>query len=172
MDPYSLFIARFGRFTEVQEMAFEAIKKGSNCVITAPTGSGKTDAALLPMLDLISKSAYDNNILVLYITPLKALNRDLIKRVTWLCNELGVSVGVRHGDTSVAERKHQAEHPPQLLITTPESLQNLFLSPRLRNSLKKLKGVIVDEVHELYYNKRGAQLSVALSRVTKISGEF
>ncbi|MCL5100550.1 MAG: DEAD/DEAH box helicase, partial [Candidatus Marsarchaeota archaeon] len=172
MDPYSLFIARFGRFTEVQEMAFEAIKKGSNCVITAPTGSGKTDAALLPMLDLISKSACDNNILVLYITPLKALNRDLIKRVTWLCNELGVSVGVRHGDTSVVERKHQAEHPPQLLITTPESLQNLFLSPRLRNSLKKLKGVIVDEVHELYYNKRGAQLSVALSRVTKISGEF
>ena len=136
------------------------IESGDNCIITAPTGSGKTEAALLPVLSRLAKEN-GKGIYAIYITPLRALNRDLIKRMEWLGSELGVKIAVRHGDTPQSERRAQAAFPPQILITTPESVQNLLLSPRLRNSLSNLKVVIVDELHELYYNKRGAQLSIA-----------
>jgi ATP-dependent Lhr-like helicase len=171
-SPYEIFLNKFGSFTDIQNVAFEPIEKGKNCIITAPTGSGKTEAAILPVFDRMVHSGNKRGIELLYITPLRALNRDMMKRLRVLAEELGISISVRHGDTPTKERQLQAANPPQVLITTPETLQNLFLSPRLRSSLANVKTVIVDELHELYSNKRGAQLSIALERVAEISGEY
>lgn len=170
-DPYKLFLTRFADFTEIQKSAIGVIEGGENCIISAPTGSGKTEAALLPVLKRL-QNEQGKGIFAIYITPLRALNRDLIKRLEWFGSELGVDIAVRHGDTTQTERRAQSLKPPQILITTPESIQNLLLSPRLRSSLSNLRVVIVDELHELYYNKRGAQLSIALERVEVISGSF
>ena len=171
-DPYGVFIGRFGSFTEIQKSAFGAIGSGENCIITAPTGSGKTEAAVLPVFDKILKGGSESGIQAIYVTPLRALNRDLMKRLESLARELGIRISARHGDTPVKERQAQAAHPPQVLITTPETLQNLFLSQRLRNSLANVGTVIVDELHELYANKRGAQLAVALERLAEVAGEY
>ena len=170
-NPYELFLTRFKDFTEIQKSAFKIIEAKENCIITAPTGSGKTEAALLPVLNRLVKDRR-NGIFAIYITPLRALNRDLVNRLKWLGSELGVDIAVRHGDTSQKERRAQSLKPPQILITTPESVQNLLLSPRLKSSLSNLEVVIVDELHELYYNKRGAQLSIALERVQEASRDF
>ncbi len=171
-DVYTIFLERFGKFTEIQELAIPRIKSGSGCIITAPTGSGKTEAAMLPILDLLEGHNGEKGIFAFYITPLRALNRDLLKRMAWLCGELGISLGSRNGDTGIRERKQQAEMPPHLMITTPETFQNLFLSARLREAMKCTKAVVVDELHELYCNKRGAQLAVALERLEELSGGF
>lgn len=169
--PYSLFLDRFGDFTDIQKRAIELVEDGRHCLIMAPTGSGKTEAAVLPVLKRIAERKSDG-ISVVYITPLRALNRDLIARLEWICKASNVTIGVRHGDTEQSERRRQAASPPQILITTPETLQNLFLSQRLRSSLSNVKAVIVDEIHELYSNKRGAQLSVALERLKELCGNF
>ncbi len=171
-SPYEIFLRSFGTFTEIQQLSLSAVSSGKNCLITAPTGSGKTEAALIPVLNKIYKSGGEKGIQAVYITPLRALNRDLIKRIEGICKEAGITVSVRHGDTSQKERKKQVESPPALLITTPESMQNIFLSGRLKSALKNVGCVLVDEVHELYYTKRGAQLSIALERLRNISGEF
>ena len=169
--PYEIFLKRYGSFTDIQNAAFKTIEAGDNCVISAPTGNGKTEAAMLPVFDRITKE-HAKGIHTLYITPLRALNRDLIKRLNALADELGVSISVRHGDTPTKERQLQAANPPQVLITTPETLQNLFLSPRLRASLANVRMVIVDELHELYSNKRGAQLAVAMERLAEVAGDY
>ncbi len=174
LSPYDIFLGKYGSFTEIQRLAFDAISKGSgNCLIIAPTGSGKTEAALLPVMDgMLRGKELEGRIQTLYITPLRALNRDLIKRLEWLCKETGISVGVRHGDTGRKERKEQAENPPRLLITTPETVHVLLLSEKFRNAFRGLKFVVVDEVHELYPNKRGAQLAIGLERLRRIAGDF
>jgi ATP-dependent helicase Lhr and Lhr-like helicase len=169
---YKSFLERYGSFTEIQEKAIGPITQGRDCLITAPTGSGKTEAALLPTLSRLLQAGAKGGIRVVYITPLRALNRDLVRRIVLLSDELGITAEVRHGDTGAYARKKQVEKPPEVLITTPESLQNIFLSKRLRESLKNVKAVIIDEVHELYYNKRGAQLAVALERMLELSGDF
>ena len=168
-SPYKLFLTKFNDFTDVQKLSIGPIEQGYNCLIIAPTGSGKTEAAILPVLNKISKTQNKTGIFALYITPTRALNRDLIKRLEWIGNKLGISIAVRHGDTTQTERKKQRINPPQLLITTPETIQNLLISRALRKSLENLRVVIVDEVHELYYNKRGAQLSIALERLEEIA---
>lgn len=171
-DAYSLFLSRFEKLTEIQELALPVIKSGRSCIITAPTGSGKTEAALLPLLGMLQKENGGSGIFAFYITPLRALNRDLVKRLEWLCGELGITMASRHGDTTPRERSAQAANPPHLIITTPETFQNLFLSPRLREAMKSARAVIIDELHELYHNKRGAQLAVALERLEELSGPF
>ncbi len=171
-DAYEIFLKRFGSFTEIQDATFETIESGKNCTISAPTGSGKTEAAILPIFNRLAKSGSSKGIQLIYITPLRALNRDLMKRLELLAKELGISISVRHGDTPTKERQLQAANPPQVLITTPETLQNLFLSARLRNALANVKAVVVDELHELYSNKRGAQLSVALERLAELSQNY
>lgn len=171
-EVYSLFLERFGKFTEIQELSLPVLKQRKNCIITSPTGSGKTEAALLPVLEMLQKHNDEKGVFAFYITPLRALNRDLVKRLEWLCGELGITLGSRHGDTSARERGLQAANPPHLIITTPETFQNLFLSPRLREAMRSTKVVIVDELHELYHNKRGAQLAVALERLEELSGDF
>ncbi len=153
---------------ELQKEAYRVIKEGKNLLIVAPTGSGKTEAALIPILEEIYDKNYEG-IALIYVTPLRALNRDLLRRISVICEELGLTVAVRHGDTSKSERERQSKKPPQILITTPETFQILFLGRYLRKALSNVKFVVVDEVHELAESERGVQLTVALERLREYS---
>ncbi len=156
------------RLNDLQKFAIPKVAKGVNVLITAPTGSGKTECAVIPILNKMLKIKC-KGITFLYITPLRALNRDMIRRLRKLASKLGFSVAVRHSDTTNAERRLQSLKPPQILITTPETFQILFLGKRLRESLRNVKFVVVDEIHELADSKRGVQLIVALERLKEIT---
>ncbi|MCD6456417.1 MAG: DEAD/DEAH box helicase [Methanophagales archaeon] len=160
--------------TEPQIKAIPSIVEGKNVLLIAPTATGKTEAALLPVLDALIKTERKlAGIKVLYLTPLKALNRDMLERLQWWCKRLDLRLGVRHGDTSARERKAQAMVPPDILITTPETLQAILPGRILRQHLVSVKWVIVDEVHELACDKRGSQLALALERLRYLkNGDF
>jgi len=169
--PTSIITKKFGSLTEVQKHAIPLVDSGANVIIIAPTGSGKTESAAIPVLKKISDQKL-KGIAALYITPLKSLNRDMLKRLTKWCEELGVKVAVRHGDTPQGERALQAREPPQLLVTTPETLQAILPAKIIGKALENVKFVIVDEIHELMDSKRGAQLSLGLERLVEKAGEF
>jgi ATP dependent helicase, Lhr family len=156
----------FDEPTEPQRLAIPLVLEGRNVLIVAPTGSGKTEAAILPVLSkFLELGAAEPGIYILYITPLRALNRDLLDRLKWWGARLGISVDMRHGDTDEADRQRQSRNPPHMLITTPEMLQAILTGKRLLEHLKQLRWVVVDEVQELAEDKRGVQLSVTLERL-------
>lgn len=171
-----LFYSRFSDFTEIQKIGIPKILSGKNTLIVAPTGSGKTETAILPvlskLLEIKEKEGFSKGIYAIYITPLRALNRDLLDRLMWWCKNLDISVAIRHGDTPQNERAKLSKSPPQFLITTPETFQILFMGKKIKEHLKYVKFVIIDELHELIDDKRGIQLAVGLERLFNFSGEF
>ena len=158
-----------GEPTEPQELAIPPILSGQNLLLIAPTGMGKTEAAVIPVFDKMIRERPPAPSFI-YITPLRALNRDMLKRLKDWAGKLGIRVGVRHGDTTQKERTEQVKHPPDMLITTPETLQIMFGGAKLKELLKNIRWVVVDEVHELSGDERGWQLSVGLERLGRFSG--
>jgi ATP-dependent Lhr-like helicase len=161
----------FSKPTEPQQKTIPKILEGKNILLISPTATGKTEAAFLPVLSMLLQAPKTPGIKVLYITPLRALNRDLLERMQWWCNNLDIKLAVRHGDTETKERVRQSQSPPDILITTPETLQAVLSGWLLRQHLQSLRWVIIDEVHELADSKRGSQLSLALERVRGLIGK-
>lgn len=172
------FRATFSAPTAAQEGAWESIRNGNNTLIIAPTGSGKTLAAFLWALDALHReheAGTAGGTRILYISPLKALGADVERNlraplagITRLsgndAGEPSITVGVRSGDTPARERRQLISNPPDILITTPESLY-LMLTSAARNTLAGVTTVIVDEIHNLAATKRGAHLTVSLERL-------
>ena len=168
--------AGFNEATLPQSLSFKSVLEGKNVLLLAPTGTGKTEAVLLPLfsklIDQSPKERQKKGIQIIYITPLRALNRDMLKRLTFWSEQLNVSIDVRHGDTEMKIRRKQARQPPQMLVTTPETLQAILSGSQMRRHLCSVTTVIIDEVHEIVESKRGTQLTLALERLVEFAGEF
>ncbi|WP_443669349.1 ATP-dependent helicase [Gordonia liuliyuniae] len=175
------FTGAFARPTPVQSGAWDAIANGDDTLVVAPTGSGKTLAAFLWAIDTLTRDpdTERSGVSVLYISPLKALGvdveRNLAAPLTGIAHaaaELGapppsVTVGVRSGDTPAADRRALQRTPPDILITTPESLY-LMLTSSARETLTSVHTVIVDEVHAVAATKRGTHLALSLERLNDL----
>ncbi len=179
------FSQRLGPPTEVQERAWPVISNGSHVLVTAPTGSGKTLTAFLWALHrMLSGQLSTGSIRVLYISPLKALNNDMRQNLLTPLEELRnlaagentdlprISVAVRSGDTPPGERRALLHRPPEIFITTPESLNILLTSGQGEKLFGNLAVVILDEVHAVVSQKRGTLLITAVERLVPICGEF
>ncbi|MGH9486928.1 MAG: DEAD/DEAH box helicase [Terriglobales bacterium] len=182
----SWFTARFGEPTEPQALGWPAIAAGEDTLICAPTGSGKTLAAFLMALNGLIRQACAGGLeeatQVVYVSPLKALANDVQKNLELPLGEITqralssgqllppIRVAVRSGDTPAAARGAMLRHPPHILVTTPESLYILLTAQGGRGILRRARTVIVDEIHALAGNKRGAHLALSLERLDELCG--
>ena len=162
-----LLFAKFGfsELTEIQKKASPLIFQKKDCLVIAPTGSGKTECSVIPIFSLLTKSKGKGKIKALYVTPLRALNRDVFRRITKYARENDLTIEIRHGDTTQKDRKRINENPPDILITTPESIVILLTQQKMLDALSDLEWIIIDEVHELLSSERGAQLSLSIERL-------
>jgi ATP-dependent Lhr-like helicase len=168
------FTRSFERPTEAQAKAWPAIAAGDNVLVSAPTGSGKTLAAFLWALDRLVADPPpegERRTRLVYVSPLKALSYDVEKNLRAPLKGIGgdVSVAIRTGDTPQRERQAMLRTPPDVLITTPESLY-LMLTSRAREFLVDAEAVIVDEIHAVARTKRGAHLALTLERLEELAG--
>ncbi|RBP99553.1 ATP-dependent helicase [Bifidobacterium xylocopae] len=188
------FAETFGRPTQVQAAAWPAIRSGDDALVVAPTGSGKTLAAFLWAIDTLLAGAGEGpgrrrkadtgaaaGVKVLYVSPLKALGADVARNLETPLEGVAdvyeaqglsapsVSVAVRSGDTDAKGRRAIATHPPDILVTTPESLY-LMLTSKARKALSSVHTVIIDEIHALAGSKRGAHLALSLERLDVLTG--
>ncbi len=179
------FLSKYKIPTDIQERGWSEIAAGSHTLMTAPTGSGKTLAAFLWSINqLITGQWPVGRVRVLYISPLKALNNDVSRNLTEPLGELKayfeersaafpeINVAVRSGDTSSSDRQKMTRRPPEILITTPESLNILLTSGVAGKILSALSVIILDEIHAVAANKRGVHLISAVERLTLTGGEF
>ncbi len=145
--------------------SWEAYLNGKNGIIQVPTGCGKTYAALMGPLSKLKDNSKHDELYILLITPLKALSRDLKNAISLAAQHFNeeITVGIRNGDTSSYEKKKQIHKPPNILITTPESLSLLLSNKESTKIFSNLFSIIVDEWHELMGNKRGNQCELALA---------
>ena len=162
-----LLFAKFGfsELTEIQKKASPLILQKKDCLVIAPTGSGKTECSVIPIFSLLTKSKVKGKIKALYVTPLRALNRDVFRRITKYARENDLAIEIRHGDTTQKDRKRINENPPDILITTPETIVILLTQQKILDALSDLEWIIIDEVHELLSSERGAQLSLSIERL-------
>ena len=179
------FHRQVGQPTDVQVQAWPAIQSGADVLIAAPTGSGKTFAAFLSCIDHLFKQALarelDDHTQVLYVSPLKALSNDIQKNLRQPLAEIGTAalsagllmpdlrVLVRTGDTPMTERQQMLKRPPHILVTTPESFFILLTAEKSRRLLQTVRTVIVDEIHAVAPNKRGAHLALSLERLEALT---
>jgi ATP-dependent helicase Lhr and Lhr-like helicase len=179
------FLSRLGTPTEPQEQGWPHILRGATTLISAPTGSGKTLAAFLACIDRMFRKALAGELRdrteVLYVSPLKALGNDIktnlevpLGEIQRLALERGllmpqIRAAVRTGDTLMHERRAMLQRPPHILVTTPESLYILLTAEKSREILKSVNTVIVDEIHAVADDKRGAHLSLSLERLQALA---
>src|SRR6202020_1233483 len=175
------FVQRFSTPTEPQEQGWPHILAGRTTLISAPTGSGKTLAAFLACIDRLVRKALAGELAdpteVLYVSPLKALGNDIQKNLEVPLGEILAMAGeqgllmpeirtaVRTGDTLMPERREMLRRPPHILVTTPESLYILLTADKSRAILRDIETVIVDEIHAVADDKRGAHLALSLERL-------
>ena len=155
----------FEQLTDIQKSALPIIYLKKDSLIVAPTGSGKTECAVIPIFSQIKKTKKQGKIKALYVTPLRALNRDVFRRVIKYAELEDLIIQIRHGDTSQSARKKISDSPPDILITTPETLVILLTQQKMLTALSELECVIIDEIHELLASERGSQLSLSLERL-------
>lgn len=155
----------FTQLTEIQKKAIPLIIQKKDSLIIAPTGSGKTECSVIPVFSFLSTTKEEGKIKALYITPLRALNRDVFKRIIKYAELEHLTIEIRHGDTSQSSRKKITNNPPDILITTPETLVILLTQEKMLNALSNLEWIIIDEIHDLLSNERGSQLSLSLERL-------
>ncbi|MDQ2833855.1 MAG: DEAD/DEAH box helicase [Acidobacteriota bacterium] len=182
------FLTKFGSPTEPQTHGWPSIVAGNATLISAPTGSGKTLAAFLVCIDQLLRASLSGQLApctqVVYVSPLKALSNDIqknlegpLREIQQLALERGflspqIRTGVRTGDTLPKERAAMLRHPPHILVTTPESLYILLTAGKSREHLRRVRTVIVDEIHAVAGNKRGAHLALSLERLEAlVTGE-
>jgi len=179
------FLGRYGEPTAVQAQAWPAIASGRHVLALAPTGSGKTLTAFLGAISRIASGELPTEGLsVLYVSPLKALGEDIRRNLDSPLGELaglfasrgtawpGIRAATRSGDTSQAERRRMLRDPPAILATTPESLALMLDSPSSREMLKGVRLLVLDEIHALAGDKRGAMLACSVGRLALLAGEF
>ncbi|MFZ0346428.1 MAG: DEAD/DEAH box helicase [Nitrososphaeraceae archaeon] len=163
----------FQNITAIQAKALPVISRKLNCLLVAPTGSGKTEAAVIPVFAMLSSIAtsesFKGRIRAIYVTPLRALNNDVQRRIMKYAESEGLRVEIRHGDTNTKTRKRIVNDPPDILITTPESLGVILTSQKMLIALQELEWLIIDEVHELISSERGSHLALSLERLQLVS---
>ena len=181
------FSARFDAPTDAQAAGWRAIAQGRHTLVAAPTGSGKTLTAFLTCIDQLVRQGMDTELpdatRVVYVSPLKALSNDIqknlatpLEEIAALAEETGapipqITTAVRTGDTPASERQRLAKRPPHILITTPESLYILLTSESGRRGLKHVRTLILDEIHAVADDKRGAHLALSVERLCQLSEE-